>query len=581
MTPEIPERPCGPSRGSSPGRRHVLGALAVGAVALAGSAACARIPTSGDVQRTSLPSTAGGDVPYVQPRPPADGAGPEQIVTGFVLAGVGPEDDYAVARQYLTGKAHDGWDPGASATLYASGQELEVERLGSDQVRLTLEVVGDVDAKGVRTQPAGPSTRQVDIHVTRTDAGWRISSLPDGIFLSDSYVDILFTAVRLYFLDPPSDHLVPDLRWYSAHRGTSAVLEGLAAGPSEPLAPAVHTAIPDDAQLATATLSQGRSGATEMELPEAIARLPERERDLAIAQIQATLRSTDQLSDVRLVRDGDALAASSDPVLSRALPGHRPIGAGAKGIVTLTDRSGQDGGGQLVPDLAHEKVTMPVIGTTGPVAAALSPKGDAVILASTDGSVPRREVALGQDVVAPDVDDSGYVWTSTAVSTGALFALSPKGSGADTKIEVGWLDGRRIQVLALSPDSTRMLVLSGQDDSQRLDLCAVVRDKDGTPRSITEPWSVATPLATVTRASFYDEAALILLGDDGSEDRALILSLQGENDQLPDPVRGTDRLAGTAVADMTWASTRDGTLLQVDGASWQVIDLPVTDPSFY
>jgi hypothetical protein len=573
MTPEDPR--------GLPGRRRVLGALALGTVALVGTAGCARIPTSGEVQHSRLPSSAGADVPYVQPRPPADGAGPEQIVTGFVLAGVGPEDDYAVARQYLTGTARDGWDPGAGTTLYASGQELEVERLGSDRVRLSLQVVGDVDSTGVRTQLPGPSTRQVEVDVTRTDDGWRISSLPDGIFLSDSYVDVLFTAVRLYFLDPPAAHLVPDLRWYSAHRGASAMLDGLETGPSEPLAPAVRTVIPEDADLASAEVSQGRSGATEMELPAAIARLPRRDQDLAVAQIQATLRSTDLLSDVRLVRDGRALAASSDPVLSRDLPGHRPIGAGTKGIVPLTDRSKDSGGDQLVPELAGEELRMPVLATVGSGAAALSPDGESVLLASTDGSVPRREVTLGQGLVAPDVDDSGYVWTSAEVSTGALFALSPKGSKHDVKLEVGWLEDRRIRALDIAPDSTRLLVLSGDEDAQRLDLCAVVRDEDGTPRSITEPWNVPTPLSTIARASFYDEAALILLGDDGSQDRAVILSLQGENDQLPDPVAGTDRLAGTAVADMTWASTRDGRLLRVDGASWQEVDLDATDPSFY
>jgi hypothetical protein len=131
-----------------------------------------------------------------------------------------------------------------------------------------------------------------------------------------------------------------------------------------------------------------------------------------------------------------------------------------------------------------------------------------------------------------------------------------------------------------------MLVLSSAGTGSSLDLCAVVRDGEGTPISLTEGVPLAVELEDVVVAQWFDEAELLVLGTDADSGsiRMQVVDLQGEDDPLPLPPDGTDRIAGTTVADVIWCSTGEADtprLFRLDSATWSVVDLPVTDPSFY
>ena len=63
---------------------------------------CAQIPRSGPVGKSTDESAGNPNAPVFFPAAPRPGAGPEAVIEDFYLAGSGYEDDYAVARQYLT-----------------------------------------------------------------------------------------------------------------------------------------------------------------------------------------------------------------------------------------------------------------------------------------------------------------------------------------------------------------------------------------------------------------------------------------------------------------------------------------------
>ena len=48
----------------------------------------------------------------IVPEGPAPGAEPAAVVSGFLRAGAGFDDDHAVARSYLTTEASSVWNPG-------------------------------------------------------------------------------------------------------------------------------------------------------------------------------------------------------------------------------------------------------------------------------------------------------------------------------------------------------------------------------------------------------------------------------------------------------------------------------------
>lgn len=563
-----------------PSRRDLL--LVAGAAAvLSAGAGCARIPTESPIDSRGLSGRSRPGAPYVRALPPPVDATPQQVLTGFVQAGVGSEGDYAVAREYLTPTARQEWDPGAGVTVYSSSDELRVEALDEDTVSLALQAVVLVDAAGVRNVLAGPTAQEITVQLESVDGQWRIADPPPGIHLSGAAFEALFTPARLYFVDPRSRHLVPDLRWYGSHRAIPAVLDGLRAGPVDPLADAVRNLVPPGADMESVLVTTGADGVAQVTVPDAVGDMSAGPRSLALAQIEASLRSLRALPDVRLMWQGSDLSVQVQRRLDRPLPGHRPIGAGPTGVVSLVDNGDQLQ--QLVPDLAQTVVAAPAISQDGILACALTEDRSGVLVASTDGTYPAREAAAGAVFADPRPDDAGYVWVSVSSSAGVLLALSGVGADRDVKIDAQWLRGRQVLALDISADATRMVVLSSDDTGTRLDLCAVRRDGEGVPLSVSEPLVLRTGLVELQQVGWYDEIAVILLGTDpvSGDPRAQVIDLAAGRDLLPYPRPGTVRIAGSVVAESVWSGTEDGVLLRATGDSWATVDLPARDPSFY
>lgn len=564
-----------------PARRDVL--RAAGAATILGlGAACARIPTDSPISTRTLTGQSQPGAPYVRALPPPPDATAAEVVAGFVQAGVGSEENFAVAREYLTAEASLTWNPDALITIYSGSQELKVTEVEEGRLTMVLQAVALLDERGVRSVLSGPTSRDIEMSIEQVEDQWRLSEVPDGIFLSEAAFETLYGPARLYFLDARERHLVPDHRWFPLRRGASAVLEALVDGPASFLEGAVTNQVPRSSGVVAANTTTGVDGTAQITVPAAIATLAPGPRALALSQLEASLRSLRSLSGVRLVLDGQDVVLDEGSRVERALPGHRPIAAGPTGIISLSD-NGSTPAAQLVPAVAEIEVSSPSIALDGVLAAALDPAGSSVLIATTDESLPLREAATGGSFVPPRVDDAGYVWTSTRSSPGALLALSGHGPDLDAKVDAPWLTGREILALDIAADATRMIVLSADTAGTRVDLCAVVRDAEGVPASLTEPQPLRTHLTEVTQTVWYDEVALLLLGTEptAEERRALILDLSSGRESLPALPPDTERIAGSVVAEAIWAGTEEGVLLRSDGESWAPVDQPGRDPSFY
>lgn len=87
--------------------RRLLALLA--ALTLTG---CAVLPTALDVQTgPELLVPTGQDFAYYSPAGPTLNASAQEIVSGFLAAGTGPQNDYAVAREYLSEEFAPRWQP--------------------------------------------------------------------------------------------------------------------------------------------------------------------------------------------------------------------------------------------------------------------------------------------------------------------------------------------------------------------------------------------------------------------------------------------------------------------------------------
>src|SRR5699024_5792534 len=149
VSQEVPMRPV---------RRDVLRVAGAAAVLGLGSA-CARIPVESPIDARALDGRAQPGAPYVRALPPASAATAEEVVAGFVRAGVGPGDGVAMAREYLAAAGREQWDPHAQVTISSGSQELEVEVSDDGEATLVVRAVAMLDDRGARSLLSGPTSR--------------------------------------------------------------------------------------------------------------------------------------------------------------------------------------------------------------------------------------------------------------------------------------------------------------------------------------------------------------------------------------------------------------------------------------
>lgn len=185
------------------GRVLVISVLAsLLAAVLAG---CAGLPTnSGVIKDTSQPTANGGeDVRLWPAQGPAVHADPYNIVENFLQTAASDEPDLEPAKQYLTGAAHDTWDPKKILVFSSETGVAPVGASGNEFV-ITGIAVGQVDDEGRYTAVVNPTSQLYYFHVGGdAKSGYRIDSLPPGfgIALTQEAFRQYYTPYNVYYLD--------------------------------------------------------------------------------------------------------------------------------------------------------------------------------------------------------------------------------------------------------------------------------------------------------------------------------------------------------------------------------------------
>ncbi len=242
----------------------------------------------------------------VIPPGPQPGASPEEVVNGFLVAQRSPDDDHAVARQFLAPGTE--WDDEEGAVVYRSRRFTTDD----DSDPLTFSIRYDASA---RVEPTGAYALD-DTPVTaaytvgRLESGeYRLTSVPRGLHLQSQDRERSFTAYDVYFLRRAVDgtataRLVPDRVFLpvTAERAPSLV-EALLRGATLPLSPAVASAVPEGTALASPVTVA--DGVVTVDLTGQVRDLDQRDRQRLSAQLVWTLLPT--FNGVRVLVEGEPL----------------------------------------------------------------------------------------------------------------------------------------------------------------------------------------------------------------------------------------------------------------------------------
>lgn len=490
------------------GARWMTWPAALGALALL--AGCVSIPTGGGVTTTGI-QVEDPDLQLSIAAPPAQDASPAEIIAGFLRAGRGPQDNYSVARQYLTDDFRKDWIPGARTLI--SSTPFAPTSLADNTWTVTISAGAVVDSSGSYQTASPADSYELAFGVVQDDEGqWRISSAPDGTVLSADRFASIFDPYELYFFDPSFAYLVPDLRWYrSGATAARSVVDGLLAGPSDRLGDgALFTAFPEGTRRPANADPELTDGIATVALSEDVNAGSTSDRRRMRQQLLQSLRSVASLRDVEITVSGFVLQipdGGSQPD-STYLVGNDPIGGVESGRVGMLDA--EDG----VTALAGIGTAADGLGATG--GSIVSRSRDRIALLTAGGVTIAQAgqdpvVIDGRaDLVVPSLDPLGWTWSVPENAPAELQAISRTG----TIVGVPGLpaDGRVVSI-DVSRDGARLLVALDTANGPRLVVAGIQRGADLAPVRLVTPLDLPIGDAVLLDAAWVDGITVVTLSE--------------------------------------------------------------------
>lgn len=559
-------------------RRRRQWAVACALAAGLALTSCGAMPRSGPVHKVVEPTTEAEEQPtQYSPAMPQVGASAQEIVEGFLAAGVGAQDDYAVARQYLTPQLANTWKPDARVLVH-TGEPSTVPRLNDGEYRTSLEVSAERAANGVLEQQPEGTTRVLDFTLTSVDGQWRISNAPDGVIVPFGDFAEIFKAYTLYFFDDEFGRLVPDPRWF-AERSTvpTAMVRELLAGPAAHLDGAVTSAIPPGAGLARSAvpvsdttasvdLNLGQFDPADVELGKQIEQ-----------QLEASLQSVPSVDGVELTVNGAPVETSGsdmdDPVREVTVP-NRQIGVSHNELAFY-----QGGQTELIPDVPlpqNARIVRPGMDHAMEHFGWVDDASGTVYTAVQGESPVHRWT--GQDLTRPSFDIQGWVWGSG--TDGVVHAARTDSDDDSITVAASWLDDQSIAGLRISREGNRALIVTTdeQGETSNVWVAGIVRDDSGRPTELNQGNLVAADVDvdTVQWISGTEFITTALGKNDNSQPHEY--SVSGTNDALPSLVGVTSLAGGNGPSAIYGAA--DGNLYMLTGSSWAQQSDSVTDTAF-
>ncbi|SMY12379.1 LpqB family beta-propeller domain-containing protein [Brevibacterium jeotgali] len=561
-----------------------LGGLLATVLVLSG---CAEIPSGGESGVIDVEERPERVQSEIEPEGPVEGADPNTVVRGFLAAGAGYSDDFAVARSFLTEDFANEWDPQSSVVIMPSGADFDTvtAEVSSDQqsISMTVPVDASLDGQRVYREERGGSEADRDFSLRQVNGEWRISSAPQGLVLTSSSFTTVYDSYPLYFYTPGFDHLVADPRWFvRSPAAATEVMTELLAGPADHLGGSVISALPDGARLEPRSVTVS-GGIAQVGLDESAQGLDEETSARVLGQVSATLRGLSSTNAIEVTTPAGSLDAppgDSAPVGVRI--DARPVLI-ADGTLARLDETRVDpipdlpelGSDPTDPAVSIDDSTYAYLTDGGQELHRILPGGDgaAVILTDEDG------------LTGPSFDRYGGIWTASREQDDSGRVSVTLESGDTVDVSVQWLANRSVESLRVSRDGTQLAVLSRNGSgAPRVDVIGINRTSEGIPTGVvpSAPLRVGAGFDRIVDVSWAGSAQLAVLAAEnpGDEPQPYLAPVSGPARSLGDVNGGTSITASTDARSIR-VSTADGELFSFGADNWQkVVDLVVHDPAY-
>ncbi|WP_177240066.1 LpqB family beta-propeller domain-containing protein [Streptomyces monashensis] len=604
------------------GARHRPGrAVAYAAVGVVLLAGCASMPDSGDLR--NVESTPRQDTGVrVFAMPPAEGAGPAEIMQGFLEALTSDDPSYDTARKYLSDDAARTWRPERSTTVLANGPSIETDcRAGAgqeptDSVTCVLAGtrVATVDAQQAY-QPADGSYRK-KVHLTRSakTGQWRIDGLPDGVVMGKSDFQRNYTSVDKYYFASDTTAgatgqpvaVADPVFVRSKVDAMTQMVRSLLNGPTSWLGPVVRSGFPTGTALQKDVSGLAPDDQNKLTVPlnlKASQVAPGKCTEMA-TQVLFTLRNlTPTLESVELEgADGRRLCdLSEERAESAAWHGsakspdylyflddkHRlvrmPTGSTGTGALPVPGVFGESDKGLESVAVSRDEHSAAGVGDAG--------KSLYVTSLASGGSLGNALVTSAgptqsDRLTTPSWDARGDLWVADRDPHHARLYVVEQGTAKAQEVAIPELSGQ-IKDARVAADGVRIaLVVENKDGKQSLLIGRIQRDGGtGQGTSVVELRSAAPDLEQVSAMSWAGDSRLLAVGrEQGGVLQMRYVQVDGSTLDGPAPGALTGVKSIAASEDervpLVAYSEDDGIVRLPSGAQWQKVDKDGTAPVY-
>lgn len=521
---------------------------------------CAQLPKNGSIGiGPEIHFESDSNFLYYSPSSPSEGDAPQQIVSGFLSAGNGPQNDYSVARSFLTTGFQPEWKP-SNEVLIQDGVP-SFSFVGDTQATAEISVSAVIDSRGTyEPQPAG-TKRYLNFTLAKQAGQWRISGAPNLTVLIRPNFAVLFKAYQLYFFDQNHTTLVPDVRWFPSRTSTAThLVQALLEGPKPWMSDALAWDFPKGTALNLDSVTVA-DGEARVDLSSDAIRASSQQLRYMKAQIKATLLQIPSVTSV-------TLSINNSPQSISDLRANIP-NAIAASPVTL-DQSGIYGSsGQAL--ISQNSAAGSLLTSASDFA--VNNAADNLALLSGGSLYRVRLNAIDKspkvvdnrvNLLAPEFDSYGYLWSVGSSVNSAWLAVGPQSSH---RISTRNLMSTAVKAFSVSPDGARVAVLY-TGTKPGIWIHTVKRNSDGQPLELGSGIKLDTSIGAPISVQWADAVNIAVLTKfDGEGVRPTVVMLGGETKIYPVILGGVKMIANLATPNIL-VIRRDGTVFSFKSNSW-------------
>lgn len=542
---------------------------AIGVLTILSTTACAQLPTSGEIKNgPNVESALETDYLYYSPSGPGEDATQEEIVLGFLNAGTGPQNDYEVAKSYLTTQFRADWDPNQEVLIQDGKPVLTL--LENNNAVIVIPIGAKINERGqYQTMPAG-SSETVNIQLVEERGQWRIQSAPNLTTVIRPVFDVIFKAYAVYFFDNQQRHLVPDVRWFPSRASTSTrLVSALLGGPSEWLEDSVKTAIPAGTKLSLSTVTVA-DGVATVDLTSRALKASARGRQLMQVQIRETLIQLNSIYTVAVTVERSALESSSWTFGDIQTQIVNPVAMLSDGLFHIDNAGSLEVAGS---DSALKRINATdfALNTQENLIAMTNKQG--VYLATLGQLIQQPKLlASGNNFLSPVLDADGFTWVVPKSSELPISVYNQ--DGQRVPFSAGWLAALDRQAFSISSEGGRVVVAAGSNEGGAVYVAGVIRDDSGNPVGFGTPINPAGSVSSQSVAWLDNIRIAVLPRNADSFTQPLIVMVGGGTKTLP-TFRDGLKIVGSGQPSAVYILDRYQNVFQYRGNSWTLIKTEV------